>query len=445
MSEREELFVEHETEPQSGLEGLVGRLQPRLASRWLFWGIVVFFALFLAWAALAEIDRTVRGQGRVISSSELQVVSSLEGGVVEEIFVSPGEEVDADDPLVRLDPTETGSSLGSTEATAGALEMKVARLRAEISGSAPRFPAPADDEAAQQLQIERALYASRQADLASTAASFRAQLARARQQVTEAERQVDSLRSRASGARDEANLLRPLVEDGIEPRLSLVRAESQATSAEAELAGAQAAVGRAQAQVGEAQANLNRATQDWRAQAANELAAAQAELGSRSATLPALQERFQRTTLRAPTAGTVNRVLVTTRGSAVGSGEALVEIAPSDDALLIEVRLRPQDIGSVHIGQAAKIGITAFDQAVYGSLDGKVVTISPDSIVDERTGDIFYLVRVRADEDSIPTLSGNLEIGTGMVADVSLLGDKRTVLQYILTPLRRFGERALRE
>ncbi|MEZ5681600.1 MAG: HlyD family type I secretion periplasmic adaptor subunit [Erythrobacter sp.] len=445
MSEREELFTDHADDAEGRLEGMVDALEPRTASRWLFWGIVGFFVIFVVWASLAQIDRTVRGMGRIISSSELQVVTSLEGGVLEEVLVATGQEVKAEDALLRLDPTETGASLGSTSATAGALEMKVARLEAEIAGRAPRFPAPADEDAARQLTIERALYSSRQADLQSAISGSRAQLARARQSVTEAERQVDSVASRASAARSEADLLRPLVEQGIEPRLSLVRAESQASSAEADLAGAHAAVGRAQAQVAEAAANLDRVSRDWRAQAANELAVTQAELGSRSATLPALQERLARTTLRAPVAGTVNRVLVNTRGSAISPGEPLIEIAPSDDALLVEVRIRPQDIGTVRIGQKARVGITAFDQAVYGRLEGKVVTISPDSILDERTGELFYQVRVRTEADALPSDKGELALGPGMVADVSLLGDKRTVLQYILSPLLRFRDSALRE
>lgn len=428
-----------------GLEKLVEGLAPSLVSRILFWGILGFFTLLLGWAALAEIDRTVRGQGRVISSSELQVVSSLDRGVIEEIFVRQGETVAAGQELLRLDPTETQSDLGSTSATATALEMKVARLRAEVSGNPPLFPPPADAEAGRQRDIERALYASRQTNLASAANAARASLASARQAVAEAEWRADSAASASRAARAEAELLRPLVERGIEPRLSLVRADSQATSAEADHAGALAAIGRAQANVAEAQANLSRIVQDWRARAGDELAAAQAELGAREAALPALQERRARTAIRAPVSGTVNRVLVTTRGSAIGSGEKLVEIAPSDDALLVEVRIRPQDIATVYIGQPAKVGITAYDQAIYGSFDGRVASISPDSIVDDRDGSTFYLVRVRTSAEEIETTRGDLKIGTGMVADVSLLGDKRTVLEYILTPLSRFSSRVFRE
>lgn len=428
------------------IEDYVDEIEPGKASKVLFWGITAFFIVFLLWASFAEIDRTVRGMGRVISSSELQVLSSLEGGILEEIMVAPGDVVTAGQTLLRLDPTETGANLGSSQATARALDMKVARLTAEVTGRAPRYPAPADEEAARQLEIERALYAARQASLRSAVSAGRAQLQTARQSVSEAEAAVASRQSELSRAESDLAALRPLVQNGIEPRMTLTRAESDASTARSDLAGARAALGRAQAQVAEAIANQARIQQDWREQAASELAATQAEFEARSSTLPALQERLQRTTLRAPVAGTVSRVLVTTQGSAVNPGEPLVELVAQEDSLLIEARISPQDIGNVRIGQSAKVGITAYDQTVYGALDGTVSTISADSIQDPQSGDIYYLVRVTTRQNAIEGPGGQeLSIGPGMVADVSLLGDKRTVLQYILTPITRLSETAFRE
>ena len=428
------------------IEDRLAEIEPGMASKVLFWGITAFFVLFLIWAAFAEIDRTVRGMGRVISSSELQVVSSLEGGILEDILVKPGDDVTAGQPLLRLDPTETGANLGSTSATALALDMKVARLTAEVTGRAPRYPLPADAEAAQQLEIEKSLYASRQASLRSALAAGQAQLARARQSVNEAQAALASRQSDLSRAETELASIRPLVENGIEPRLTLTRAEADASAARSDLAGARAALARTQAQVAEAIANQNAISQQWREQAAGELAMAQAEYDSRASTLPALQDRLQRTTLRAPVDGKVSRVLVTTRGSAVGAGEALVELVGDDESLLVEARISPQDIGNVRIGQKARIGVTAYDQAVYGALEGSVTTISPDSIQDPATGEIYYLVRVTTARNALTGPSGQeLAIGPGMVADVSLLGDKRTVLQYILTPITRLSETAFRE
>jgi adhesin transport system membrane fusion protein len=435
-----------EQEPERHLEDIVADIEPGMASKVLFWGITIFFVVFLIWAAFAEIDRTVRGMGRVISSSELQVVSSLEGGILEDILVKPGDSVASGQPLLRLDPTETGASLGSTSATALALDMKVARLTAEVTGRAPQYPEPANAEAARQLEVERSLYSSRQANLRSALSAGQAQLQRARQSVNEADAAVASRQSTLTRAQSELDAIRPLVENGIEPRMSLTRAEADASSARSDLAGARAMLGRAQAQVAEAGANLARIRQNWREQAASELAATQAEYEARASTLPALQERLQRTTLRAPIDGKVSRVLVTTRGSAVSPGEPLVELVAAEDSLLIEARVSPQDIGNVRIGQEAKVGITAYDQSVYGSLEGTVTTISADSIQDPNSGDIYYLVRVTTQENALEGPGGQeLAIGPGMIADISLLGDKRTVLQYILTPITRLSETAFRE
>lgn len=443
---REEPIVIESDHQERQLEDFVDSIEPGKASKMLFWGITLFFILFIAWAAFAEIDRTVRGMGRVIASSELQVVSSLDGGILEDILVRPGDDVAAGQPLLRLDPTETGANLGSTEATAQALDMKVARLSAEVTGRAPRYPAPADEEAAQQLEIEKALYASRQASLRSALSAGQAQLQRSRQSVAEAEAAIDSRQSTVSRTQAELAAIRPLVENGIEPRMSLTRAESEAATAQSDLAGANASLGRAQAQVAEAVANLASIRQDWREQAAGELAVAQAEFEARSSTLPALQERVQRTILRAPIAGKVSRVLVTTRGSAVNPGEPLVEMVAQEDNLLVEARVSPQDIGNVRIGQKAKVGITAYDQAVFGTLQGTVTTISADSIQDPQSGEIYYLVRVMTQHNALEGPGGqDLAIGPGMVADISLLGDKRTVLQYILTPITRLSETAFRE
>ena len=195
----------------------------------------------------------------------------------------------------------------------------------------------------------------------------------------------------------------------------------------------------------EAQSALNQQRQDWRSLAANELATAQAEYSARRAALPALAEREQRTVIRAPLPGRVNRVLVTTVGAAVGPGAPLVEIVPSEETLLVETMVRPQDIGWVRMGQNAKVNITAYDPSIYGALDGVVTAISPDATLNEKTGESFYTVQVRTAKNALVRNGRRLPIGTGMVADVSLLGDKRTILNYILSPITKLSETAFRE
>jgi membrane fusion protein, adhesin transport system len=427
------------------IEDLTDRIRPRTASNVLLWVVVAFFLIFIAWAALTKLDRTVRGQGRVIATSQLQVVSNLEGGVVEAILVRTGQQVSAGQELVRLDRTATGAELGSGEASANALGMKIARLAAEVSGREPSYPAPADPAAASQMMIERSLHASRMQELGSLVNAGQARIAQASRAVQEAQASYDARVTARDARREELNLIRPMVEKGIEPRLSLMQAESAYAVAVSEAAAAAAAIARARSAVSEAQSALNQQRQDWRSLAANELANTQAEYSARRATLPALAERSARTVVRAPLPGRINRVLVTTVGSAVSPGAPLVELVPSEESLLIETMVRPQDIAWVRTGQRAKVSISAYDPSIYGSLEGVVAAISPDVTVNEKTGETFYIVQVRTKKNALYRGGRTLPIGTGMVADVSLLGDKRTVLEYILTPITRLRENAFRE
>lgn len=431
---------------ETHLEDLADRIKPRAASNLLLWGVVGFVVVFFLWAAFAELDRTVRGTGRVIPSSQLQVVSNLEPGIVQQIFVRSGQRVRAGDPLLLLDPTQSGAELGGGAAAISALEVKSARLEAEIAGRAPVFPTPRDAAMSDQIRIEAALYRARATELAGLTGAARARLEQAQRAVAEAQAAYQARVASRDARQAEARILRPLVDRGIEPRISLIQAEGAAAQAASDAAAAAAAISRAQAAVVEARASLSQAVSDWRARASTELAAAQADLAARRRLIPALAERVERTTVRAPLPGTVNRVLVTTRGSAVQASAPLVEIVPSEESLLIEVRVRPQDIASVRMSQSARVAITAYDRAVYGTLEAQVVAISPDAVIEERTGETYYVVRVRTAVNALHDRQGrSYQIGPGMIAEADLLGDRRTVLQYLMSPITRLSERAFRE
>ena len=431
---------------ETHLEDLTDRIKPRTASNLLLWGVTAFVVVFFIWAAVTELERTVRGVGRIIPSSQLQIVSNLEGGIVEDILVKSGQVVRQGDPLIRLDPTQTGAEFGSGEASLSALAVKIARLRAEVEGREPVYPPARDQVLADQIRIEQALHASRMADLASIMTGARARLSQAQRAVAEAEAAYQARAATRDARRSEARLIRPLVERGIEPRLSLVQAENAADVAASEAEAAAAAISRARAGVSEAIASISQLQQEWRATAANELASAQAELAARRRALPALADRVERTTVRAPLPGRVNRVLVTTRGGVIRAGEPLVEIVPSEESLLVEARIRPDDIAFVRLNQDARVAITAYDRSVYGALEGRVVGISPDAVTEERTGETFYVVRVRTSESALEDPNGRpMPIGPGMIAEVDLLGDTRTILQYILSPITKLSETALRE
>lgn len=431
---------------RSHFENYVDRIKPRAASNVLLWAILVFFVLAVLWAALTELDRTVHAAGRVIPSDRLQIVSNLEGGVVREILAVPGDLVKKGQPLILLAQVQAGAELGSSEASVGALDAKVARLMAEVRGTKPVYPAPRNAAEARQIAIETSLHASRMADLSALSAAADARIEQARRAVAEAQATYESRITARDSAQAQLRIIRPLVEKGIEPQLTLLQLESSASVAASDAAAALASIARAQGGVVEATSQLAQLRQNWRSLAATELAAAQGEREARERVLPALADRLGRTTVTAPLDGKVNRVLISTIGGSVSPGQPLVEVVPSDKRLLIEALVSPKDIAAISIGQAAKVNLSAYDSAIYGSMDGKVLTISPDATQDERTGESHYIVKVEVDQDSLRDTAGKpLPIGPGMTADVNLIGEKRSVLAYIFTPITRLSQTALRE
>src|SRR6478752_2490653 len=210
-----------ETAESPHLEDLADRIRPRAASNLLLWAILGFVAVFVIWASFTELDRTVRGQGRVIASSQLQVVSNLEGGIVDAILVRTGQQVRQGQELVRLNRTLPGAELGSGEATLGALRAKIARLEGEVTGRSPAFPATTDAAMGTQVAIERSLHEARMANLSAINAAAQARLVQAQRAATEAAAMYDARVSAREAANTELAAIRPLVERGIEPQLSL--------------------------------------------------------------------------------------------------------------------------------------------------------------------------------------------------------------------------------
>lgn len=407
----------------------------------LLWVLLALLAAGIAWAALAQVERTTRATGRVRTDLNTQIVSNLEGGLISAVYVRPGETVREGQPLLKLDPVQHQSALDSDRATVSSLRARVERLTAEVNGGAPAFAQDAGDSS-----IEQGLFAARRRELASLLDAYEARVVQAQRAVAEAGAALEARRTSARTAQAELQMIRPLVERGIEPRIELVRATRQAEVGANEVATAAATAARMQASLAEARADLGRAREEWRARAAGELAASRAELQARERAMPALAGKVDRTIVRAPRDGRVNRILKATVGGSVGAGEPLIEIVPEGDALVVEAMVRPQDIAAIRIGQKANVKITAYDSAVYGGLPGTIAMIAPDAIVNERTGESVYLVRVHTSKAALTGPDGRrLPIGAGMVAEVNLLGEKRSILSYLLTPITRIADTAMRE
>lgn len=420
-------------------------MEPAKAAQLLLYILAGLVFLTLAWASVARLDRVTRGQGWVVTSNHLQEIQYFEGGIVKEILVTPGQRVLANDLLIKLDPTQMNVEFSQGREEFNLLSARIARLEAEAALRPLSFPQAFKKAAPDVAAREEALYDAR-ADELNAALEVEMKKREQRQSTFEdATVAFETSKEAFAFAEQELAMISRLVEKGIEPRVELLRAQQREASARGEMQRAKIAVSRAELEAGEAEGEIDRVRKSFAAAAAQELNQAKAEFQNLKGELPALEDKVARTDVRAPVAGVVNRVLVSTVGGVVAPGETIVEIVPSEDTLVVEAQIKPADIGFLTIGQSARVSITAFDSSVYGSLEGAIETISPDAIKDEKSGERFYNIRVRTNAEAIKDKGQDLRIMPGMSAEVSILNGKRSVLAYIMKPVANVGDKALRE
>lgn len=409
----------------------------------LLWSIAGFFLIAILWAAWAEVDEFTRGEGRVIPSSQIQVIQNLEGGIVAELYVREGQLVRSGQPLLRIDDTRFASSLREAGVTLDQLRAKVARLRAEAEGAPFDRQSLPDISEAVAVQ-ELALFESRKRELHGGNQVLVEQVSQKRQELSELQARKEQLQRSYELLESELNMTRPLADEGAISQVELLRLQRQVNDMAGELKGAELAIPRAQSSLQEAREKLANAELAFRSDAYLELNEASAELSRLSETSGALEDRVERTLVRSPVAGTVKQLFVTTIGGVIQPGMDIVEIVPSEDSLLVEARVRPADIAFLHPQQSAMVKFSAYDFSIHGGLEGEVVHISPDTIVDEN-GESFYLVRVETERGHLGSEAAPLPIIPGMTVGVDILTGKKTVLDYLLKPVLKTKQLALRE
>ncbi|UYG09336.1 HlyD family type I secretion periplasmic adaptor subunit [Halomonas sp. M4R1S46] len=416
--------------------------QDPLRARAFLYVVLLAVAALIAWSAFAAIDEVTRGTGRVIPSSQLQRVQSFDGGVVQEILVEEGDRVVAGQLLMRIDPTRFLATFRENRARAQALEVRAERLRALVTASDFTPSASLREEAPALVTRERELYESSLEALAEQKSILEERLAQRRAELDEARSRRDTAARELGMASQELNLTRPLLETGAVSEVEVLRLQREVSKASGERNQAAAQVERLQAAIEEAQAQLREVTLETRNEWRNELSRTLGDLSALDESSTGLEDRVRLAEIRSPVDGVVQRLGITTLGGVVQPGQEVVDIVPTDDALLVEARIAPQDIAFLRPGQPATIKLTAYDFAIYGGLEAELDHISADTITDDE-GNTFYLVRVRTRE------SGNaheaLDVIPGMTAQVDILTGKRTVMQYLLKPVLRTWDNAMGE
>ncbi len=368
--------------------------QVRLLGYVVLWGAVAFFALAFIWAKYAILDEVTTGEGKVIPSRKIQVIQNLEGGIINMIFVKEGTIVEKDQVLMQIDQTRFAATVKEQNVKAIALHIKVLRLKAEVEEKPFIVPVSLRKKDPDQVKQAGRLYQSNMETLRRLKRSYQL-------------------------ANKELALTRPLVEKGAASPVEVLRLERT---------------------VNELQSEVTK----FKAKIIEQLNGVEAEYEAMTESAVTERDRLARTTVRSPVKGIVKQLKINTLGGVVQPGDDLLEIVPLEDTLLIEARIRPSDIGFIHPDQKAMVKISAYDFSIYGGLEGKIEQISADTIQNEK-GDSYYEIRVRTDKNFLGTNEVPLYIIPGMHATVDILTGQKSVLDYLLKPILKTKQNALRE
>lgn len=362
----------------------------------LLWISAIFIIIAVVWAYFASLDEVTVAMGKVIPSKQMQVIQNLEGGIIKEILVHQGQTVKKDEVIVLLDNKRFASEYNSAKHKQLALKIKVLRLTAQVNNTPFVVPPDLKKEIPELAATEASLY-------------------------TTQNNRIKSLEGRRALVAKEKAMTEPLIKDGAVSKVDVIRLQESIEEIDHQIFTTK----------GEMLDELNRS---------------KSELASLDSEIEGIEDRYQRTTIVSPVKGIINEIYVTTVGGVIKPGENIMNIVPLDDTLLIEARVRPSDIGFIHVGQDATVKITAYDYSIYGGMKGKVEYISSDTIKDEKKDEYYYEMRVRTQQNYLKGKDGKLlYIIPGMTASVDILTGQKSVLDYILKPIIKAKQSALRE
>jgi membrane fusion protein, adhesin transport system len=406
---------------------------------------LVVFTVF--WANWAQLDSVTRGEGRIVSSVQNQIVQASEGGVILRRFVSENTIVAEGDILFEIDPVDAGSDLNRMVQRLAGLDIKEARLRAEIEGTTFQI-APALSALSPMVALtEQSLFAARRAELSGNIAVLEQRLQQRRQDLRSAESLAGTAERTAGFLEEEIAVVAPLVRDNIAPATRLLELQRELERARGEMDRASVMIEQSRSGLQELMTEMENTRASYRLQAMSELNTVVAEQSELRESLPRLEERVSRTVIRSPMDGVISRLNFRTAGGFVNTGDVMLELVPTGEALIIEARIMPQDISRIRLNDDVRIRLSAYDSSKYGSIAGRVIRISPDAVVDERAGGAsHYLVDVSIEGELLLEETGAaVTFIPGMTATVDVISGQRSVLEYVWQPVARVRELALRD
>lgn len=416
-----------------------------IQSHIILWMAFSFIIIAIIWADFAELDEVTRGSGKTIPSSHIQVIQNLEGGILAEILVREGQVVEKNQPLLQLDAVRFASSLNENKLKYYELLAATARLSAEVDNTPLVIPDIVLKIAPEIAENAKQLFESRRKELNASTKILDQQIIQQEQELIELSAKTKQIARSYQLLKEEVDMSAPLVEEGAMSKVELLRIQREANDLKGQLTAARLSIPRIQSFLDEGKNKLAETKIRFQTKALEELNQTKAELDRTGESTLALEDRVTRTRVLSPVKGIIKQLKVTTVGGVVQPGMDLVEIVPLEDKLLIEAEVRPADIAFLHPGQKAMVKLTAYDFSIYGGLEAELEHISADTITNEEDGESYYIIRLRTNKNYLEKNGAKLNIIAGMTADVDILTGKKSVLDYILKPILKAKERALKE
>lgn len=409
--------------------------------------ILALLVILFFWASQAELDNVTRGEGKIMSSIQNQKVQAAEQGVILRRYVSENTVVEKGEILLEIDPVDATGELNSLIKRLAALDIKEARLRAEIDGELLAISGELRARSPTVALTEEDLFAARRSELAGQLSVLKEQLIQREQDLINAQVRRATATRTAGYLDDEIALIEPMVRDNLASRSQLLTLQRELEQVRGERDQAASAIARSRSGMAEIDTEIDNALASYELQAMGELNDVVAEQSELRESLPRLEERVSRTFIRAPMKGIVSRLNYRTPGGFINTGDVILELVPTGEGLMVQAKINPKDISRIRMDDTVRIRLSAYDSAKYGSVDGRVIRISPDAVVDEKNeGQSHYLVDVAIEGELILEQTGKaVTFIPGMTATVDVLSGKRTVLEYFWQPMSKIQELALRD
>ena len=434
--------------------------RPRFGVRCLSLTVVALFLVLLVWAAFASLDEVTHAEGSVVGSQRTQTIQNLEGGILRSILVHEGQIVEKDMTLAQLDNELAESSYRDAINKTMENTLAIDRLEAEMKEAEPKFPTDLNiwvakiighypdvrtlDRAKQVVQDQYNAWTSRRVQLKADIDVLKSQYEQRMHEVDEQTSRKVQLDKSLELAQRQRDTALNLVRHNNFSRLEFIELEQKVVDLQGQVRQLASSIPRAQAAAEESRQRIASRKAEQQADISEEINKRRLELISLRETLAAGGDRVTRTELRSPVRGTVKQIYINSVGGVVKPGESIMDIVPLDDTLLVEARVTPRDVAFLRPGQESMVKVSAYDFNIYGGLEGKLESISADTIEDKR-GDYYYIVKIRTPKTNIVYHNEVLPIIPGMLVTADILIGKKTVLDYILNPILKAKQNALRE